>query len=234
MGDFRSLKDEYPELAKEWHPTKNGSLTPEQVTAGSGRVVWWMLSYDDPKTDRHFNFEWEAAIRCRALRKHGCPYLSGKAVCTGFNDLATTHPKLTQEWHPTKNGDLTPEQVSAGSTKKVWWMLPYDDPKTGKHFDFEWPAVIASRAHDEMGCPYLSGNAVCTGFNDLVTVNSEIAYEFNQKKNHGISPYTVPAGSPHKYWWKCQICGAEWRTAVVNRIKNGSGCPNYRMHPKSY
>lgn len=34
--------------------------------------------------------------------------------------LATVNPKLAAEWHPTKNGDLSPDQVTAGSGKKVW------------------------------------------------------------------------------------------------------------------
>lgn len=35
-----------------------------------------------------------------------------------------------------------------GNGKKVWWYLPYDDPKTGKHFDFEWEASISSRSNN--------------------------------------------------------------------------------------
>ena len=46
-------------------------------------------------------------------------------------------PDLAKQWHPTKNGDLKPMDVTYGSKKKVWWYLPYDDPKTKKHFDFE-------------------------------------------------------------------------------------------------
>ena len=36
----------------------------------------------------------------------------------------------------------------------MWWFLPYDDPRTGKHFDFEWEdriaeaERIANEAHD--------------------------------------------------------------------------------------
>ena len=37
-----SLADRNPELAKEWHPIKNGDLTPAQVTPGSGKKVWWI------------------------------------------------------------------------------------------------------------------------------------------------------------------------------------------------
>ncbi len=31
-----------PTLAKEWHPTGNGNLKPEDVTPGSGKEVWWL------------------------------------------------------------------------------------------------------------------------------------------------------------------------------------------------
>lgn len=34
----------YPEIASQWHPTKNGSLTPSQVFPCSDRVVWWVCT----------------------------------------------------------------------------------------------------------------------------------------------------------------------------------------------
>lgn len=40
----------------------------------------------------------------------------------GFNDLATSHPHLVKQWHPTKNGALTPEGIVAGSGKDIWWQ----------------------------------------------------------------------------------------------------------------
>tara|TARA_B110000858_G_scaffold198379_2_gene264426 strand:- start:10374 stop:10499 length:126 start_codon:yes stop_codon:yes gene_type:complete len=35
------------------------------------------------------------------------------------NCLANVNSTLTKEWHPTKNGELTPFDVTAGSGKKV-------------------------------------------------------------------------------------------------------------------
>lgn len=72
--------------------------------------------------------------------------------------LAETNPELAKEWHPTKNGALKPTDVTADSNRKVWWLLPYDDPKTGKHFDFEWEATINHR-NNGAGCPFLSACA---------------------------------------------------------------------------
>ena len=50
----RSFKDLRPDLAEQWHPTKNGDLTPEMVSEYSNREVYWLLSYDDPVTGAHF------------------------------------------------------------------------------------------------------------------------------------------------------------------------------------
>lgn len=59
------------------------------------------------------------------------------------NILAVRYPKLAKEWHPTKNGELSPYDVTYGSQKKVWWTC------TKGH---EWEARIFSRSKGS-GCP---------------------------------------------------------------------------------
>lgn len=100
-----------PSVAAEWHPEKNGGLAPERVRAGSGRVVWWL---------GRCGHEWESRVVDKA-RGGGCPFCAGRRVLLGFNDLSTTRPDLAAEWHPRKNGDLSPAAVSAWSNKKAWW-----------------------------------------------------------------------------------------------------------------
>ena len=170
---FNDLQSKYPEIATEWHPTKNGELLPTMVTAKSHKLVWWLLPYDDPITGKHFDFEWQAVISSR-VGGNGCPYLSNEKVWLGYNDLATTHPNVAKQWHPTKNGKLNPTDVLAGSDKKVWWYLCYFDVNTGKTHYFEWEALINKRALRGYGCPYLSGHAVWQGYNDLATIYPEI------------------------------------------------------------
>ena len=46
--------------------------------------------------------------------------------------------RQSKEWHPTKNGDLRPSQVTYGSDKKVYWRCSFDPSHT-------WDAVINSR-----------------------------------------------------------------------------------------
>ena len=158
---FNDLQTVNPELAKQWHPTKNGILKPTEVTANSDKKVWWLFRYSVPNDypveslrGKYFEFEWVASIGNRN-KNSGCPYLSGQAVWSGFNDLTTVNPELAAQWHPTKNGDLKPTQFTANSNQKVWWLLPYDDPHTGKHFNFEWEALICDR-NGGNNCPYLT------------------------------------------------------------------------------
>ena len=40
--------------------------------------------------------------------------------------MAATHPALAEQWHPTKNGDLTPFDVRALTRTKIWWQCVVD------------------------------------------------------------------------------------------------------------
>lgn len=51
-----------------------------------------------------------------------CLHCSNQKLLEGFNDLAKLKPSIASEWHPTKNGDLTPNLVTPGSEKKVRWL----------------------------------------------------------------------------------------------------------------
>ena len=126
----------YPDILAQWHPTKNGDLSPDQVVAGSHQKAWWKC----PKGPDH---EWEATLSNRT-RGTGCPCCAGQMVSV-TNSLASLYPDLATHWHPTKNSDLTPDQVVVGSGKKCWWKCP-EGP------DHEWEATLDSRNRGS-GCP---------------------------------------------------------------------------------
>lgn len=128
---FNDLATTHPELAAEWHPTKN-ELKPQEVTIGAEKKAWWLCNK---------GHDWEALVYSR--QHSGCPYCAGNKVWLGFNDLATTHPDLAAELHPTKNDGLTAQDISAGSNQKVWWQ---------GHCGHEWEAQVRSRAAG-CGCP---------------------------------------------------------------------------------
>jgi hypothetical protein len=47
-----------PDLAKEWHPVKNGRLSPRDVASTATRVVWWQCA-------RNPAHEWRASVSSR-------------------------------------------------------------------------------------------------------------------------------------------------------------------------
>ena len=122
-----------PFLLSEWDYEKN-DRGPEEYTPKSNEDVYWVCS----KCGYHFR----AKINNRALRK-SCACCSGKIVVPGINDFATTHPKLAEEWHPTKNGDLKPSDVTYGMATRVWWVCPEGH---------EYPATLLHRSSGT-NCP---------------------------------------------------------------------------------
>ena len=104
-----------PLLLEEWDYDANGELLPENVTNGSGQIVNWKCS--------KCGYKWKAKVSNRANGR-GCPLCSNKVVVQGVNDLLTTHPDLAKEWDYQKNIELTPQNVTYGTNKKVYWLCP--------------------------------------------------------------------------------------------------------------
>ena len=202
VNDENCLQTVNPTLAKEWHPTKNGSLTPRDVTTGSSKKVWWLCAK---------GHEWPATVNTRS-KGHCCPYCAGRKLNNDENCLQTVNPALAKEWHPTKNGSLTPRDVTAGSSKKVWWLCAKGH---------EWPAIVSDRSNGN-GCPYCAGRKV-NDENCLQTTNPTVAKEWHPTMNGSLTPRDVMAGSNKKVWWLCTK-GHEWPAMVSNR-SNGHGCP---------
>lgn len=220
---YNDLAFRYPELAEQWDYEKNAPLTPTMVSPGSQRRVWWLFPYDDPNTGKHYDFSWNASVACRVRYGPGCPFLSGQRVWTGFNDLATTHPQLAAQWDYERNAPITPKTIGYGSIVHAAWTRSYDDPITGKHFDFKWTSVIKNRNADASDCPYLQGISVWSGFNDLQTCFPEIAKEWHPTKN------IKPPSKVFKYTtkvavWKCSYCGYEYIKSVRSRTALGISC----------
>jgi len=131
-----SLAQVAPDVAALWHPTKNDTLTPHQVTCGSDKRVWWRCL-------RGPDHEWQAAISNRVNGGTRCPFCVNKCVSV-TNSLMACYPKVAADWHPTKNGELTPQDVTWGSGKTAWWRC------TRGHV---WRTRIGHRTGSGSGCP---------------------------------------------------------------------------------
>ena len=106
-----SLRTLHPRLASEWHSERNGDLIPDRYKARKQQKrVWWRCS-------RNPTHEWQAVIASRVAGR-GCPMCSGRTA-TPTTSLKAIKPTVAAEWHPTKNGHVTPEDVKASSSQEV-------------------------------------------------------------------------------------------------------------------
>jgi len=202
VGLSNCLATKNPELAKEWHPTLNGDLTPYDVTCGSDKSVWW-------KCDK--GHEWKAEIYNRNNEK-GCPFCARLLPSKDYN-LLVINPVLCNEWNYEKN-DKKPEEYCPNSDKKVWWVCSNNKEHT-------WKAIIASRNKGN-GCPYCAGYYASKYYN-LLIINPELCKEWDYNKNIKNPEEYVP-NSHQKVWWICKECSHEWMSTIHNR-NNGNGCP---------
>lgn len=176
LEGYNDLATIFPELAKEWCLERNGDLLPTQVTRGSRKKVWWVCS------EGH---EYEASVSNRvfgrgcpicALKRRGELRIQNKIAKEG--SLAEREPTLAKEWHPTRNGNLRPEDVTRGSDKKVWWKCERGH---------EYEATISNRSYGK-GCPICAGKKIVQGINDLATMNPKLASEWSYQSNQELMP----------------------------------------------
>lgn len=206
MAGVNDLASMYPAIAQEWHPSRNGALKPSQVLSKSAKKVWWQCKR---------GHEWQATVSSR-VAGNGCPVCAGKVIVPGENDLASFDPELSKQWCYEKNGDLTPQKVSAYSNKAVWWQC---------ELGHQWKSSVASRTFSKSGCPYCANKKVLAGFNDLATVEPKVAAQWHPELNAPLEPTMVTVGSTKKVWWKCSL-GHEWKAVIYSRAgSQRCGCP---------
>jgi hypothetical protein len=196
LAGFNDLATTHPTLASEadgWDPTT--------VSAGSHKNLEWRCS---------LGHVWIFQVQKRTGKQaSGCPYCNNLKVLTGFNDLATSDPQLIDEadgWDPTI--------VYRGSTMRLPWVC-----KLGHR----WSAVVSDRTRirkgEKTGCPICGWTILLSGFNDLSTINPQIASEAD-----GWNPSKVLASSGEKKSWICNQ-NHKWEAAINIRHRQGTGCP---------
>ena len=188
----------YPDLAKQWHPTKN-PMTAFDFTPGSNKKVWWLC-----------NSGHESQTPIYSRIKHRCPYCAGKKAVkeTSFGSL---HPDLARYWDSETNGTLTPFDLLPHSSKKCGFIC-----EMGHLFQSTLSNIVLGK-----WCPYCSNKKVGFG-NSLQDTNPQLLKEWSFSKN-SLKPNELTGGSYKKVWWQCNN-GHEWMAAVSSR-KSGATCP---------
>ena len=191
---FNDLATHFPDLAKE-----ADGWDPAALTTGSSKKVSWKC---------RLGHKWGATIASRTGQGSGCPVCAGKDVLQGFNDLATLFPEVAADadgWDPAT--------LTSGSKKRMPWKC---------QLGHRWHTAVFERTalRGSTGCPVCANRQVLSGFNDLKTVDPELA-----KEACGWDPSQVLAGSHSKLQWMCRL-GHTWSAAPKSRRPPAStGCP---------
>lgn len=190
-----------PDLVSRWDYEKNGSITPEMVTLGTGQKFYWKCKI----CNRSYLALPSKIAEGSVCSKHR------NLLKKGENDLASRHPELLKYWDYEKN-EVDPSEIYGGGEKEVYWICEKGHSYSKK---------ILKRIRGE-GCPICAGKKVLAGFNDLVTVCPDVASTWNYAKNREVLPTQVTAHSNKQFWWICEQ-GHEWEASVNARV-NGKGC----------
>jgi rubrerythrin len=126
----------HPDLKEEYDMDKNKEKW-EKVTRKSTDGYWWICP------DCGLSYKMNAKFRDNG---RSCPECNPKKPKLE-KTLAYKEPEVAAEWHPTLNGNLTPEHVTAYCQKKVWWKCKEDPFHV-------WEASIHNRTSGKRtGCP---------------------------------------------------------------------------------
>ncbi len=271
----------FPDIARQWHPTLNGNLRPNQIAAHSNRKVYWLC-------DKGHSFD---ASPDKRVRGDGCPYCSNRKLLAGYNDLETTFPAIAKEWDYEKNEGAPKDYTYRSSYSAHWkcsscgrkWQSKIrdrtaskyqtcpdctaakrgeerhkrylqkrggiTDPFLIKEWDYEknknGPEEYAPKSNEEVywicskcgyrfkakinnrairkSCACCERKVVVQGINDLATTHPELAAEWHPTQNGDLKPGDVLYGSARKVWWLCPE-GHAYQASLLHRSR-GTNCP---------
>lgn len=225
-----TVAEECPRVAAMWHPTAN-SVSPQEVTCGSNRKIALIC----PKCGYGKNGEWRPSIAGACRTGGGCPACSGKVLVEGVNDVATVHPEIAAQWHPTLN-EFPPTRVTSGSAKHVYLVCK----DCGYGANGEWHPMIAFACGSggvHTGCPECARNSLRkamrahyakTARKPVVSVACpQIAALWHPENEFGPDMYTT--GSCKNIPLVCTACGygkdKDWTPSIADVCRKGAKCP---------
>lgn len=234
-GIFWHDQSGIPREEKKYQICKDNHIRLFRVKEGSferfydnADMVWFIPKRCDSKllnsyiTDflKHLTF-WSARLPDVDVDRDRNEILEYKTLRLE-DSLLSLYPSIAQEWHPTNNGNLTPDLFIPGSAEVVWWLCP----QCGN----EWQSSIVNRTKGH-GCDICAtSRRKATKKSSLLAKRGSIDKEWclldwdYEENEYGPEHYTN--GSGERVRWRCHVCGYKWETTICDRT-NGykSGCP---------
>lgn len=205
------LKDFRPDLEKYYDDTAIFS----ELAYQSNKEPFW-------KCDNGHRFKFPIYAMTRH-KDFYCPECDTK-VKRGVNDLETTDPELAKEFSP--NNIKKAYEYSKSNVASVLW--------TCKECGNDYLYPINKRELNDKSCVYCYAGRVKTGYNDLQTVDPELAKEYSPNNEKPASQIRRDSG--YKVLWICPTCGHEYPFRVKDRTvgDNHCACCNGKKFKKGF
>ena len=171
-----------PDVAEQWHPTKNGELEPGNIVATSAVTVWW-------KCAAGHDHEWAASPHDRVHKGYNCPFCNGKLASSTYN-LAMKSPETAKEWHPTKN-DITADKVTFMARRVVWWRCIVNPLH-------EWKQAVREVQQCRIRCPFCRARS-----RSIVGTAPQLHRQWHPTRNYPLVPVDIARYSHVPIWWQC-------------------------------
>jgi hypothetical protein len=225
-----------------WHPTKNNEFTPRNVTKRTEKKYWF-------KCDNCFHdFNSSLSNISKKNKATWCPYCSipvqktcnDKCCNHCFNKSFASYKEKTINnklkvdcWHPTKNGKLTPRDITISSGKKYWFKCDncFHDINilisniTRLNSWCPYCCIPVQKLCNEEGCTHCFNNSFASY--DEKTVYEKLKVDcWHPTKNGNVKPRDIFKNSGKKYWFQCDMCQNSFETRPNHVTGKNSWCPN--------
>lgn len=220
------LKDKYPTIYAQIHPTLNGSLDTSKLTCGSSVDVWFLCKLHEKCGDHVYQANFN-----RRSKGQECTYCFGKLLCKCRSFL--TNSVLREQFDQNLNPGINPLMLTLNSDVRIKWLckgLESCNNECDKHI---WETTINNRTGSKTGCPFCAviSSKVCkckSIYNNLL-----LRSQFCQELNPSINLMELRVNSSVRIKWTCngsKNCTSEcskhiWETSVSDRRNGTIGCP---------
>ena len=219
----QSLAAKYPTLMEQWDWDGNQGTDPYSIGCYSTKKVSWTCTEHG---------QWDATPQSRTDSKSGCPECARQRRSEPWPRRGLVKdelPDVYAELHPTKNSGIDMQNLTCGSSKRVWWLCRSDESRPeGCQHEHAWEARVASRClrAGPRGCPFCSGTRVCP-CNSLAVLHPALLQYWDTGRNvellrQPLTPCWVGAQSTKKVWWRHECARGRvhhWTASIFNVVK---------------
>jgi hypothetical protein len=218
-----------------WHSTKNNKLTPRDVAMSSNKKYWFQCDvcthdFNSSLAKISGSNRWCPYCSQKICNKEECTHCYNKSFASYENKTANGKLKVDC-WHSTKNGGLTPRDVSKGTKKKYWFQCDVCDHDFNSQLASisglnSWcPYCPAQKLCDEEECTHCYNNSFASY--ESKTANGKLKVDcWHSIKNGDLTPRDVFMSSGKKYWFQCDVCTHDFDSSLSNISGKNRWCPH--------